>query len=105
MASSEIYHNRLEAMSLRLDAVVPRNEHQLHWDRDAEKFRELNSKLDELRSDLADVSANMASKEGVQELKADVEAIKSNRLPPWFVLALISIVGPVLGIVVSHFIR
>ncbi|MGH7716805.1 MAG: hypothetical protein ACREML_12505 [Vulcanimicrobiaceae bacterium] len=78
--------SRIDIISARIDAIVPRTEHVLHWEREDEKFVEMNRKLD-----------------GLCE---SVDALKSDKLPKWTIpvlVGLFGVCGPTVGIIVAHF--
>jgi hypothetical protein len=62
----------------KVDAIVPRGEHELHWKIEDERYK---------------------------SLKGDLEEIKKNRIPPWFVLGSLGFIGPIFAIIIAHYIR
>jgi hypothetical protein len=69
-------------LSARLDTMVPRSEHEVHWKRDDDRFEAINTKLD--------------------SVETKVDLLMTGRLPPWF-LPTVAIAVGIATVLAAHF--
>lgn len=82
-------------LSARIDGMVPRDEHKVHWQRDDDRFNEMRTDLQRLETK---VSIDLERMEG------KIDNINENRLPRWG-LTVIGIIISVLIVLATHFWR
>ena len=77
-------HTAMTALISRVDALVPRHEHELHWQHDDERFALISKSL--------------------KEMTLKIEDLRANRMPPWM-LPFFGVVSPLIAVVIGHFWR